>query len=188
MLKSSLWTLRVRQSMLSPFLTSRRNLSALAFSFFFMQYIKEYHPLWDFNLHYVPATRRLRKGYCINICTVEPPFDILNFLLLFTVSRDAIKPTQAVCLFFYDDMFFLERFSWSKTLECVSYESSIATSATNLLPLVINMSMTSTPRSLIHSRQTARSAVFFIQGLAIAPSSTPHPSGKGQSYSFLQAE
>lgn len=43
----------------------------------------------------------------------QPPFDMLNFLLLFTVSGDIIKPAKAVCLFLRDDT----GFSWSISTE-----------------------------------------------------------------------
>lgn len=114
------------------------------------------------------------------------PFDILNFLLVFSAPGDFVKPAQAVCLRFYDDTCF--SFSWSQTFECLSYESSIATSATNLLPFVINMRLTSTSRSMIHHRQTALPAVFslFFKILCLTLSSSTNSllSGKGQNCFF----
>lgn len=104
------------------------------------------------------AQTKWEKAAVLKYRQCRGPSDILNFPLVFSVSGDFVKPAQAVCFPFYDDTCF--SFSWSQTSERVSYESAIATSATNLLPLLINMRLTSTPRSMIHRRQTALPAVF----------------------------
>lgn len=174
--------------MLSPVLAYRRNLT---FSFFFRLYIniKEYHPLWVFNLHYV-SHRPTGKRVVLKYMHCRSLFWHAQFpSFIHSVLRRYQACAGCLSLFLWWHKFFFEHhFDWSKTFECVSYESSVATSTTTLLPGVINIRGWLPHRTpWVTARKTALLALF-IEGLTPAPSSIPHLSRKGQSYSVLQAE
>ena len=81
---------------------------------------------------------------------------------IYTISRRYQAHAGYLSLFLRWHLFFLEHhFYWSKTFECASYESSVATSTTTTAsPCYKYKRMTSTPHSLSHSRETALLANF----------------------------
>lgn len=110
------------------------------------------------------------------------------YFLLFTVSRGAIKPVQAICLVFTMTQvlprapFLLKSNFWVCELWILSCNINHSPASR-----CYKYKTMSSPHSLSHSRKTALLALF-IEGLTQAQCSIPHLSAKGQSYSVLQAE
>lgn len=100
---------------------------------------------------------------CSKNTNCRPRFWHAHFpYFIYGVSRRYQARAGYLSLFLWWHLFFLEHhFYWSKTFECVSYESSVATSTTTpASPCYKYKRMTSTPHSLSHSGETALLANF----------------------------
>lgn len=93
---------------------------------------------WDFYLCYLslrPTGKRMALKYmhCWSLFWhAQFPSFIYHVMRCYQTSPGCLFLLKMV-------LFFEHHFKWSETFECVSYESSIATSTTTLLPSVINI-------------------------------------------------
>lgn len=134
---------------------------------------------YQFIIWCQPDQNQLGKNPHVQTGTIDPP-------------PHPLKKKKKMRLFFLirRHIFPRSRSREMKLFACVSNGSS--TAATKLLSSVINTRVTSASHSIMsHRRRNALVAVF-TPGLSPSPSlprsSNPNSCGKGQNYSFLQAE
>lgn len=124
--KSSLWTLRICE---------------LILSFFFRLYIniEEWYSIWDLNLHGISHTPT-EKGLMLKYMHCWYFFRHMPFPSFIYCHEMPSRQPRLFVSFLWWQVFFERNFYWSETFEYASHASSVATSTTStLLPGVINI-------------------------------------------------